>query len=308
MADATAAIDTPQKLTKFDQNDRFGMATSATIYEGTGVAIGSDGKLVHASQAGATYTLGIAQETVTTAAAGTLISVTEGIFRMANDAGHLLTIANRLGPCYWTDDQTVGTDNTKLEAGVVYDVDASGVWVIMGPCLVTAIASGALLSANNLSDVANAATSAHNLGLGTADTPTFTGVKSTTGGVTGVRVLATKTATYTVDVPANDGNIVIQDLTDNAVITLPAVAAGNKGHVVTLINTAASGAAKVSLAPNAADGIYGTVGAVSSSGTDNKAWNNTKATALKGDYTTLVSDGVNGWWIIGGVGVWASTP
>lgn len=35
---------------------------------------------------------------------------------------------------------------------------------------------GALLAANNLSDVANAATSAHNLGLGTADSPTFTGV------------------------------------------------------------------------------------------------------------------------------------
>lgn len=35
---------------------------------------------------------------------------------------------------------------------------------------------GDLVSANNLSDVANAATAAHNLGLGTADSPQFTGV------------------------------------------------------------------------------------------------------------------------------------
>ena len=164
MADATAAINTPQRLTKFDQPDRFAMATSATIYAGTGVAIGSDGKVVHASQSGALYTLGVAQETFVSAAAGQLISTGEGIFRMANAAGHLLTIANRFGPCYWSDDQSVGTDSSKLVAGVVYDVDASGVWVIMGPCLVTSVATGALLAANNLNDVANANTTLTNIG------------------------------------------------------------------------------------------------------------------------------------------------
>jgi hypothetical protein len=38
----------------------------------------------------------------------------------------------------------------------------------------TGSGSGDLLSTNNLSDVANAATAAHNLGLGTADSPQFT--------------------------------------------------------------------------------------------------------------------------------------
>lgn len=41
----------------------------------------------------------------------------------------------------------------------------------------SAVASTALLKASNLSDVANAATAASNIGLGTEDTPTFTGVK-----------------------------------------------------------------------------------------------------------------------------------
>jgi hypothetical protein len=166
MADATAAINTPQRLTKYDQVDQFAAETSAVIWQGTGVAIGSDGKVVHASQSGALYTLGVAQESIaSTAPAGTIVTTHEGIFRMANDASHLLTIANRLGPCYWSDDQTVGTNSAKLLAGVVYDVDASGVWVIMGPCLVTAVATGALLAANNLSDVADAATAVTNLGL-----------------------------------------------------------------------------------------------------------------------------------------------
>lgn len=46
--------------------------------------------------------------------------------------------------------------------------------------------ANALTKANNLSDVANAATAAHNLGLGTADTPTFTGIKLSGSTVHGI--------------------------------------------------------------------------------------------------------------------------
>ena len=159
MADATAAIDSVDKMiTTYTNRYRAVMATGATIYQCSGVAIGSDGNLVHASQAGALYTVGRANETVVSAAAGTQIGVETGVFLYANDAGHLLTIANRFGPCYWTDDQTVGTNSAKLLAGIVWDVTAQGVWVLCGPAFVTAIASGALLSANNLSDIANANT------------------------------------------------------------------------------------------------------------------------------------------------------
>ena len=218
---------------------------------------------------------------------------------------------------YVLDDQTVTAGNTSQSpCGVIADLDANGVWVNV--FTQTELASTGLLAANNLSDVGTAATSAHNLGLGTADSPTFSGLTLTgaetgtsaafSGAVTGTRPVSTQTIAHTVDVPANEGNAVYLDLTDGAVITLPKAAAGNKGQEVTLVNTAANGAALVSFAPNASDAIFGGAMAVRSGGVVNKAFNNTKATALKGDYCTLVSDGSTGWYIIGAMGVWASTP
>ncbi len=317
MADAQAAVNTPAKQTKFDQNDELTMATSATIYQGTGVAVGSDGKLVHASQASALYTIGVAQETKATAAAGATIKTRQGIFRFANDAGHLLSIANRLGPCYWSDDQTVGTDSSKLLAGVVYDVDANGVWVIMGPCLVSAASVGALLAANNLNDVLSASSARHNIGLGSADSPTFTGLTLTgalagvtgalTGNFTSLHPVATKTTTYPI-VNAVDGDTLFQSLTDGQVFTLPASVAANKGQIVKVQNIGANAAALITVNPTAGDYIQGAVMAVYAGGVVSKGWNNTKATAKKGDYSILQSDGAGTWWLVGGMGVWASTP
>lgn len=112
-----------------------------------------------------------------------------------------------------------------------------------------------------------------------------------------------------------DSASVVQTATDNGTITLPAVAAANAGQVVTIQNTAAAGAAKLQVRlAGASDkvfgGIYGastgtlvTFGEVAGKGIDN-----TKATALKGDFVVLMSDGSTGWWVIGGKGVWASQP
>lgn len=105
---------------------------------------------------------------------------------------------------------------------------------------------------------------------------------------------------------AEDKFGIILALTDNTVVTLPAASEDTLGMQVTVVNVGADGAAKVSISPAAADGIYGTVQAVASGGVDDKDWINTKATALKGDYTQLVCDGSTGWFITGGVGVWAS--
>jgi hypothetical protein len=118
-------------------------------------------------------------------------------------------------------------------------------------------------------------------------------------------------AAYTVSETTDNGAL-IQTATDNAVITLPNAASTNKGMRVTVQNTGADGAAKVSISPHSSDGIKGGVhGAatgdlVSFSGTDDKDAINTKATTKSGDYLTLVSDGSADWWVVGGKGVWAS--
>ena len=126
------------------------------------------------------------------------------------------------------------------------------------------------------------------------------------GASTYPNLLQTKAATYTVQTPAIDGDCTIQDLTDGAVITLPATAAANKGMKVTLQNTAANGAALVGFAANAADTITGSIGAVNIAKLAGAATLvNTKATAIKGNYATIQSDGAGGWWIVSGVGVWA---
>lgn len=68
-------------------------------------------------------------------------------------------ITAKEGFLFWVDDENIL---------ILYDGAA---WNTVG------LSTGTfLLAANNLSDVANAATAAHNLGLGTADSPQFTGV------------------------------------------------------------------------------------------------------------------------------------
>jgi hypothetical protein len=109
-----------------------------------------------------------------------------------------------------------------------------------------------------------------------------------------------------------DHGVVIETATDNHVTTLPDAAAANKGQEVTLQFTGADGAALVTAAPHSSDGIFGTVANAAadsvSSGTVNKPFNLTKATSNKGDYVKLRSDGSTGWYVTGGVGIWASTP
>lgn len=118
-----------------------------------------------------------------------------------------------------------------------------------------------------------------------------------------------KTSNYTVAV--TDCGTVLATDDDNRVFTLPAVAAANKGCIVTIVNFAADGGALMSISPNSADGIYGgCTGAGPAyyhfSGTDDKDAQNTKATQDKGDFMTLVSDGSTGWFVIACTGIWAS--
>ena len=111
-----------------------------------------------------------------------------------------------------------------------------------------------------------------------------------------VTPLATKTLDYTVLVSESGSTFKIA--TDAKVFTLPATEAG---LLYTFINSGADGAVLLKISPAAADAIHGR--ALSS--VDNKALQNTKATAKEGDFVTLVGDGVDGWFIVAVEGIWA---
>jgi hypothetical protein len=110
-----------------------------------------------------------AQVDNTNGASGDLkVDVRRGVFRYANsEGGDEITAAEIGDNCYLVDDQTVAKTNggnTRSIAGRIEQVDELGVWVRMGSALLAA-PGGALLAANNLSDVGSAGTARGNLGV-----------------------------------------------------------------------------------------------------------------------------------------------
>ena len=98
--------------------------------------------------------------------------------------------------------------------------------------------------------------------------------------------------------------------TDAIVMNLPIITADTIGMEFTFINTGADGAVLLSIDPNAVDGINGSIANAAAdsvaSGVVGKKLNNTKATANNGDYVTLKAVALTKWFIVGGVGIWAS--
>jgi hypothetical protein len=98
--------------------------------------------------------------------------------------------------------------------------------------------------------------------------------------------------------------------TDALVVTLPSTI---KGLEYTFMNSGADGNNIISVSPQAADGISGTVTlaatVVSLSGVIDKDLINTKATSISGDTATIVGTGTAGteaWLLKGSTGIWAS--
>jgi len=93
--------------------------------------------------------------------------------------------------------------------------------------------------------------------------------------------------------------------TDALTITLPAMSAAKAGARFTFVNSGDDDAVLITISPNSSDKIMGTIAAVSMTASDDGDLTNTKSGANKGDWCTIVGDGSDGWYIIGGDGVWA---
>lgn len=319
MTALAADRNTPYRDSEFFS---YPVAAAKVIYKGALLVLDTSGNVEPCTTATGKIAVGRAEEYVDNSAGGAAavnVKVRAGTFKWAN--GDSITKAEIGDTAYGVDDQTVAkAASGKSAVGTIVAVESDGVWVKTEVPWVTA--STGLVAANNLSDVGSAATSRTNLGLGTGDAPTFldltitddlvvtddltvSGKCDVAEALTGLQKTHVVAASaYTVT--AADGDIVIFANANNDVVTLPAVAAENLGLRVTVVCLAADGTAKVSISPNAADAIFGTVASVSASGTDDKDWELTLATQNKGDYCVLVSDGSTGWAIVGGVGVWAS--
>ena len=109
-------------------------------------------------------------------------------------------------------------------------------------------------------------------------------------------VTASQTLSY------NDSGKVFLVGTDTLTVTLPATRAGVR---FTFVNSGDDDAVLITVSPNASDKIMGTIAAVRTSANDGGDLTNPKSGANKGDWCTIVGDGSEGWYIIGGDGVWA---
>ena len=148
------------------------VAATTKIYAGSLVCLNASGYAVPGSVATTLVPVGRATAQVDNSSGSNgdmAIEIERGIFRFGNSASSDLIARTEIGSvAYIVDDQTVAKTNgtnTRSRAGFIVDVDSDGVWILVGYGLLSD-PSGALLAANNLSDLGTAATARTNLGGG----------------------------------------------------------------------------------------------------------------------------------------------
>ncbi|MCB1463254.1 MAG: hypothetical protein KDJ90_12705 [Nitratireductor sp.] len=168
MTALAAARSTPEKEAV---NFSFPVLASAICYAGALAVLDASGWVKPAVTATGLVAVGRFEATVDNSdgSNGTLnAEVKAGVFRWANSSSTDEITKAEIGDlAYIVDDQTVAKTsggNTRSVAGRIMDVDATGVWVSTGLGVVNA-PGGALLAANNLSDVGTKATAQSNLGV-----------------------------------------------------------------------------------------------------------------------------------------------
>jgi len=141
---------------------------------------------------------------------------------------------------------------------------------------------------------------------------TLSGTLTVCGAVVGMR----KTVTAVVGgattlTAAQSGSVLsISSASGAAVVTLPATASGLEYTFLASVGTG-TGQAAINISPAKVDSIAGTFcsgasGYVTIAATDDYDIDGASGSINAGDYITLVGDGSAGWFITGGIGVWAS--
>lgn len=126
--------DVPERASSFAMDHEYGVSANVNIFKGALVAL-SAGFIEPGTGALALVSVGRAEENCdnTGGADGALACrVRSGIYRYQNSAGDAVPATQVGAVCFIEDDEFVAsTDNggTLSEAGVVYEVDANGVWV-----------------------------------------------------------------------------------------------------------------------------------------------------------------------------------
>lgn len=145
------------------------VAASTIVYAGALVVMAS-GYAKGGVTATGLVAMGRAEEQVDNSAGDNgdkTVRVKRGCFPFANSGGgDLIAKANIGSVCFIVDDQTVAktsNSNARSRAGMIVDVDQFGVWVLVGPGIVSDGATS-LAAAGNLSDVVDAPTSRANIG------------------------------------------------------------------------------------------------------------------------------------------------
>ena len=229
-----------------------GVAATAVIHAG-GLTVLNAGWAEPGSEATGLIAAGRAEHQADNSAGGNgaiTVKIKRGIFRFANSEGGDLIAAAQIGSaCYIVDDQTVAkTSDTgaRSRAGLVVGVDAQGVWVQVGRGLFDSDA-GALLDANNLDDVASAATARANIGANEV-VLTFPETAALDG-TDPIRLVSPVAGTITSIRSVIDGALT----TGNATLTAAIGGAPVTNGVITITQAASAAGDKDAATPSAAN-------------------------------------------------------
>jgi hypothetical protein len=115
---------------KYHETIERDVSSGVEILAGTMVALNASNEWIVAGATGHVMALGRAQRTVEADDTDRSLRVDGGVFRWEN-AGDIA--ANDVGKqCNALDNQTVDMASTTKPAGIIYDLDDYGVWVIQG--------------------------------------------------------------------------------------------------------------------------------------------------------------------------------